>query len=97
MKRIIGILAVALLATHLPAPFLPKPGISYYKISGGTNTLIVTNTVAGALYTIQGNTNLMATSNWTRLMWLTSTGIVVGFSFTTPSNNPAMYFRVYAQ
>jgi hypothetical protein len=78
---------------------IPPPNILYYSYSQTTNTLIATNCISGAVYTVEGNTNLM-TTNWMALESVAAGGTsitngVASFSLTTTSNTPSIFFRVY--
>jgi hypothetical protein len=78
---------------------IPPPKIIYCTYSQTTNTLIATNCISGAVYTVEGNTNL-TTTNWVVLESVTAGGTnitngVASFSFTTTSNTPSFLFRVY--
>jgi len=78
---------------------IPQPRIIFYGCSQTTNSLIATNCISGAVYTVEGNTNL-TTSNWVAFESVAAGGTTITngvaiFSFTTASNTRAIYFRVY--
>jgi hypothetical protein len=95
MKKILAVLAFAMLAMRMPAPIFINPpvftGIIYSP--SNTATIYATNYPSGGSWRLVMSTNL-ATTNWTviasNISWATGT-----YSITNvPATNGSAFFRL---